>query len=39
MPRTPDGRRIWNPPSARMELLNEHFTRLSKGERIAVPKI
>jgi uridine kinase len=39
VPRTPDGAPdLESPLCLDMELLNEHFTRLSQGERIAVPK-
>ena len=38
-PRTPEGEYdLESPLCLDMELLNEHFTRLSRGERIYVPK-
>ena len=38
-PRTPEGELdLESPLCLDMELLNEHFTKLSKGERIYVPK-
>ena len=38
-PRTPEGEYdLESPLCLDMELLNEHFTRLSRGERIFVPK-
>ena len=38
-PRTPEGELdLESPLCLDMELLNEHFTKLSKGERIFVPK-
>lgn len=38
-PRTPEGEfDLESPLCLDMELLNEHFTRLSRGERIFVPK-
>jgi uridine kinase len=39
MPRTPDGAPdLESPFCLDMELLNEHFSRLTEGEHIAVPK-
>jgi uridine kinase len=39
VPRTPDGDMdLESPRCLDMELLNKHFTRLAKGERIFVPK-
>ncbi|MBR5490867.1 MAG: nucleoside kinase [Oscillospiraceae bacterium] len=39
VPRTPEGEMdLESPLCLDMELMNEHFTKLSKGERIFVPK-
>jgi len=39
VPRTPDGQYdLESPLCMDMELLNEHFTKLSRGERIYVPR-